>query len=94
MADVNRIKAKNGPDLILWGSSTLTSKLLEQGLRRRSCCSSIQSCWASGSASFRRTARPADSYVTGTKASSSGILINTYTLAKPLRSGSSDEAAV
>jgi dihydrofolate reductase len=30
--DVHRIKAQGGPDLILWGSSTLTSALLEQGL--------------------------------------------------------------
>src|SRR5258706_341508 len=29
---VRRVKSKDGPDLILWGSSTLTSVLLEQGL--------------------------------------------------------------
>ena len=29
---IRRIKAKNGPDLIVWGSSTLTSVLLEHGL--------------------------------------------------------------
>ncbi|HJV89688.1 MAG TPA: dihydrofolate reductase family protein, partial [Holophagaceae bacterium] len=31
-ADVRRLKAQEGPDLILSGSSTLTSTLLEQGL--------------------------------------------------------------
>src|SRR5205085_2515443 len=30
--DVRRIKSQDGPDLILWGSSTLTSTLLEHGL--------------------------------------------------------------
>ena len=30
--DVRRIKAQDGPTLILWGSSTLTSTLLEHGL--------------------------------------------------------------
>jgi dihydrofolate reductase len=30
--DIRRIKLHNGPDLILWGSSTLTSALLEHGL--------------------------------------------------------------
>ena len=30
--DIRRIKSPNGPDLILWGSSTLTSTLLEHGL--------------------------------------------------------------
>jgi riboflavin biosynthesis pyrimidine reductase len=29
---VRRIKAKDGPDLIVWGSSTLTPVLLEHGL--------------------------------------------------------------
>jgi len=32
VAGIRRIKAKNGPDLILWGSSTLTPVLLEHGL--------------------------------------------------------------
>lgn len=31
-AGVRRIKAQDGPTLILWGSSTLTSPLIEQGL--------------------------------------------------------------
>ena len=30
--DVRRIKSHDGPDIILWGSSTLTSTLLEHGL--------------------------------------------------------------
>jgi dihydrofolate reductase len=30
--DIRRIKSQDGPDLILWGSSTLTSTLLEHGL--------------------------------------------------------------
>ena len=30
--DVRRLKSGDGPDLILWGSSTLTSALLEHGL--------------------------------------------------------------
>jgi dihydrofolate reductase len=29
---VRRLKSQDGPDLILWGSSTLTSTLLEEGL--------------------------------------------------------------
>ena len=32
VADLRRIKSQDGPDLILWGSSTLTSALLEHGL--------------------------------------------------------------
>src|SRR5580692_2417562 len=32
MEGVRGVKSKDGPDLIVWGSSTLTSVLLEQGL--------------------------------------------------------------
>src|SRR2546426_11410789 len=32
MAGVRRVKATDGPDLIVWGSSTLTSVLLDQSL--------------------------------------------------------------
>ena len=32
MAGVRRLQSTDGPDLIVWGSSTLTSVLLEQGL--------------------------------------------------------------
>ena len=32
---VRRLKSMNGPDLIVWGSSTLTSVLLEKGLTCR-----------------------------------------------------------
>ena len=35
MEGVRRIKATDGPDLIVWGSSTLTPVLLEQGLDPR-----------------------------------------------------------
>lgn len=30
--DIRRIKSQDGPDLFLWGSSTLTSTLLDHGL--------------------------------------------------------------
>ena len=32
MEGVRGVKSKEGPDLIVWGSSTLTPVLLEQGL--------------------------------------------------------------
>jgi len=32
VADVRRLQAQDGPDLVVWGSSTLTSVLLEHGL--------------------------------------------------------------
>jgi len=54
---IRRIKSQDGPDLILWGSSTLTSRLLEHGLADEVLLVVIRSCWARGSASLRRGPR-------------------------------------
>ena len=43
---IRGVKSTDGPDLIVWGSSTLTSVLLDQG-------SSTRSYWAGVNASFR-----------------------------------------
>ena len=61
---VRRIKVKAGPDLIVWGSSTLTPVLLEHGLADEVLLlvyPSIQSCWAKESASLQRELRHAHS---------------------------------
>ena len=41
---VRRTKAKDGPDLIVWGSSTLTPVLLERGLADEILLLVFQSC--------------------------------------------------
>ena len=58
---VRRSKSQGGPNPILSGSCTLTSALLEHGLRMNSCWSSIPPCWGPGSASLRREPRRAPS---------------------------------
>ena len=64
---IRRIKSQDGPDLILWGSSTLTSTLLEHGLADEACWWSIRSCWVLGSASLRREPRHAHSILSTRK---------------------------
>jgi dihydrofolate reductase len=58
---IRRIKAQDGPDVILSGSSTLTSTLLEHGLADEVLLVTFRSCWARGSASLRREPRHAHS---------------------------------
>ena len=41
---IRRIKAKSGPHLIVWGSSTLTPVLLEHGLADELLLSSFRFC--------------------------------------------------
>ena len=61
VAGIRRVKANDGPDLIVWGSSTLPALLLEHGLADEYCCSSFRSCSARESDSFRDGARRANS---------------------------------
>jgi dihydrofolate reductase len=93
IADVHRIKETNGPDLILWGSSTLTSTLLENGLADEVMLLVFPVLLGKGKRFFSEDTAPRGLVLTGTKASSSGVLINTYTLGEPLRSGSGGDAA-
>ena len=81
IADVHRIRATNGPDLILWGSSTLTSTLLEHGLAYEVMLFVYPVLLGKGKRFFSDATAPRGLILTGTKAASSGVLINTYTLA-------------
>jgi dihydrofolate reductase len=93
VAEVHRIKATAGADLILWGSSTLTSTLLEHGLADEVMLFVYPVLLGKGKRFFSDDTAPCGLVLTSTKAASSGVLINTYTLGEPLRSGSNDEAA-
>jgi dihydrofolate reductase len=88
---VRRIKATNGPDLILWGSSTLTSTLLEHGLADEVMLFVYPVLLGKGKRFFSDGTPPCKLAHTGTKAVSSGVIITTYTPAGPLRTGSFDE---
>ena len=57
------------------------------GLRMKSCWSSIRSCWARGSASLRREPRHAHSSSSARQTTPSGIILTTYKVAGPLKTG-------
>ena len=90
---VRRIKAKNGPDLIVWGSSTLTPVLLEHGLADEVLLLVFPVLLGTGKRFFSDGAPPRELALVGTKATSSGVIISTYRPSGPLRTGSFDEAA-
>lgn len=85
--DVRRIKTMDGPGLILWGSSTLTSKLLEHGLADEVLLFVYPLLLGKGKRFFSDGAPPSRLVLASSNAVSSGILINTYTTAGPLRTG-------
>ena len=84
---VGRIKSQDGPDLILSGSSTLTSTLLEHGLADEVLLAVYPVLLGTGKR-FLAKGTPARSFeLFSTKAFPSGIIFNTYKVAGPLKIG-------
>jgi dihydrofolate reductase len=84
--DVRRIKAQNGPDMILLGSSTLTSTLLEHGLADEVVLLVYPVLLGKGKRLFAEGTPPRAFELASTKALPSGIVINAYKAPGPLRS--------
>ena len=87
VAGIRRIKSQDGPDLILWGSSTLTSPLLEQGLADEVLLIVYPVLLGTGKR-FVAEGTPAHSFeLVTTNAFPSGIILTTYKVAGPLKTG-------
>src|SRR6202035_1417876 len=78
MEGVRGIKSKDGPDLIVWGSSTLTSVLFEQGLVDEVVLIVYPVSLGRGIRFFSDNAGPHELAFVSTKATPTGALINTY----------------
>lgn len=84
---VRSIKSQDGPDLILWGSSTLTSTLLEHGLADEVLLIVYPVLLGTGKRFFAE-GTPARSFEpVSTKAFPSGNVLNIYKIAGPLKTG-------
>jgi dihydrofolate reductase len=84
---IRRIKSQDGPDLILWGSSTLTSTLLEYGLADEVLLVVYPVLLGTGKRFFAE-GTPARSFeLVSTKAMPSGIIFSTYKVVGPLKTG-------
>jgi dihydrofolate reductase len=83
--DILRIKASGGPDLILSGSSTLTSVLLEHGLADEVLLFVYPVLLGKGKRFFSEGTPPCSFELASTKALPSGIVINAYNAAGPLK---------
>ncbi len=86
---LQRIKLQVGPDLILWGSSTLTSTLLEHGLADEVLLIVYPVLLGTGKRLFAKGTPPRSFDLVNTKAMPSGIILSTYTSAGPLKTDSS-----
>jgi dihydrofolate reductase len=83
LAGIRRVKSTDGPDLIVWGSSTLTPVLLEQGLVDEVVLVVYPVLLGRGKRCFSASADPRELAFVSTKSTPTGVLLNTY---RPVRS--------
>jgi dihydrofolate reductase len=84
---IRRVKSADGPDLILWGSSTLTSTLLELGLADEVLLLVYPVLLGTGKRLFAEGTPPRAFELVSTKAMPSGIILSTYKVSGPLKTG-------
>jgi dihydrofolate reductase len=84
---IRRIKSQGGPDLVLSGSSSLTSMLLDHGLADEVLLAVYPVLLGTGKRFFTEGAPPRSLELVGTRAFPSGIIFSTYKAAGPLKKG-------
>jgi dihydrofolate reductase len=85
---IRRIKAMDAPDLIVWGSSTLTPVLLEHGLADEVLLLVYPILLGTGKRFFSEGTPPRELTLISTRSASLGVIISTYRPGGPLRTGS------
>ncbi len=83
--NLRRLKSQDGLDLVLSGSSTLTSTLLEHGLADEVLLIVYPVLLEVGKRLFAEGTPPRSFELLSTKAMPSGIILNTYKVAGPLK---------
>jgi|ERR1041385_3578761 dihydrofolate reductase len=84
---IRRIRSQDGPNLILWGSSTLTSTLIEHGFADEALLAVYPDLLGTGKTFFAE-GYPARSFeLVSTTATPSGIVLSSDKLAGPLKTG-------
>ena len=84
---IRRVKAQNGPDLILWGSSTLTSTLLEQELAEEVLLIVYPILLGTGKRFFAEGTPARTFELIGTNVMPAGTILNRYRVAGALKTG-------
>ena len=84
---IRRIKSQKGPNLILSGSSTLTSPVLEHGLADEVLLVVYPVLLGTGKRFFKEGTPPRSFELVSTNTTPSGIVFSAYTFAGPLKTG-------
>lgn len=81
--ELKKVKAGNGPDIVLWGSSTLYPQLLEANLIDRLLLLTFPLALGKGKRLFGSTAHPVAMKLLASEATSTGVIIATYAYGPP-----------
>lgn len=87
-AGIARVKAAGGPDLIVWGSSTLTPLLIAEGLADEVVLLVFPVMIGRGKRIFSDVVRPSELRLIESKATPTGVVVSTYKPAGAMRTGS------
>ena len=87
VGDVRRLKSQDGPNLVLSGSSSLTSPLLEHGLADEVLLVVYPVLLGTGKRLFAEGTPARTFELAGTTAMPSGILFTSYRVSGPLKTG-------
>jgi dihydrofolate reductase len=87
VAGVRGVQAKDGPDLIVWGSSTLTTLLLQEGLVDEVVLFVYPVLLGRGKRCFSDGAEPRELAFVSTQATTTGVVVNRYRYVGALRMG-------
>ena len=87
-AGLRRLKAQDGPALVVWGSSSVAAALLEHGLADEVVLIVVPVILGTGKRIFPEGAPPRELKLIRTQAGKTGLMIHTFEPAGPLRTGS------
>lgn len=87
MEGIRRVKSQDGPDLVICGSASLTSVLLEQGWIDEVVLVVYPLLLGRGKRCFSDSADPREFALVSSKATPTGVLLNTYRHVGSLRTG-------
>jgi dihydrofolate reductase len=87
-AGIRRLKHADGPDLIVWGSSTLTPLLIAEGLADEVLLLVLPVLIGRGKRIFSDLVRPTGLTLIESKATATGVVLSTYKPAGAMRTGS------
>ncbi|WP_374372622.1 dihydrofolate reductase family protein [Tabrizicola sp.] len=90
-AGIARVKQAGGPDLIVWGSSTLTPILIREGLADEVVLLVFPVMIGRGKRIFSDRVDPAELKLLSSTATPSGVVISTYQPVGAMRTGSFSE---